>query len=479
MPRNSAGVYTLPSGNPVTPYTTISSSWGNTTMSDIATALTGSLARNGDGGMTGPFKADSGSVGAPGLSWASETTAGWYRAGAGDFRFAIGGSAVVTITSAGISAGSLPTNIAYKDAANTFTAAQVINAGAATEALMLLSNAGIQSALGLQQGGQQAVYLYQPGSSSDFAVWVNGGNRLQISSAGNVTISAPSSGTALTVAGVPGVATDFHAAGAAYSQWRNTSSTILTYGGSDSSSGFIGTGTAHPFYFYSNAVARGLISSAGNWTINAPGSGTSLTINVLSGGDARLTGSDLVQFYTISTGNVIAALKSIDSATAGWVGTESNHPFRIATNNSTRVTIGTTGGVQVGSPTGGDLGSGTINVSGDIAINGEYVAYRNLLSRNVTGSTSTEASDNGRLIYYGGSGGHTITLDTDLAAGGIVQVMVGSGGVTLAITGGGTLFWFGGAGSLGTGSRTLAIGAVATCFTPDGANWYIWGSGIS
>lgn len=43
MPRDVNGVYTLPSGNPVVPNTTVSSTWANITMQDIATALTASL----------------------------------------------------------------------------------------------------------------------------------------------------------------------------------------------------------------------------------------------------------------------------------------------------------------------------------------------------------------------------------------------------------------------------------------------------
>lgn len=46
MPRSS-GTYSLPAGNPVVTGTTISSSTHNTTMSDIATALTASLAKDG------------------------------------------------------------------------------------------------------------------------------------------------------------------------------------------------------------------------------------------------------------------------------------------------------------------------------------------------------------------------------------------------------------------------------------------------
>lgn len=47
MARNGSGTYTLPSGNPVVTGTTISSTWANNTLNDIATALTGSIASDG------------------------------------------------------------------------------------------------------------------------------------------------------------------------------------------------------------------------------------------------------------------------------------------------------------------------------------------------------------------------------------------------------------------------------------------------
>ena len=47
MSRNGAGTYTLPAGNPVTTGTTISSTWANNTLNDIASSLTTSLAYDG------------------------------------------------------------------------------------------------------------------------------------------------------------------------------------------------------------------------------------------------------------------------------------------------------------------------------------------------------------------------------------------------------------------------------------------------
>lgn len=53
MPRNGAGNYSLVSGNPVTTGTIISSTTHNNTLADIATALTESLAKDGQTAMTG------------------------------------------------------------------------------------------------------------------------------------------------------------------------------------------------------------------------------------------------------------------------------------------------------------------------------------------------------------------------------------------------------------------------------------------
>jgi hypothetical protein len=97
MPR-AGGVYTLPAGNPVVTLTVISSSWANTTMSDIATALTGSLPTDGSAPMTGPLRLSDGLIGAPGLTWGTETTSGWYRIGAGDFGFSITSTKVLELT---------------------------------------------------------------------------------------------------------------------------------------------------------------------------------------------------------------------------------------------------------------------------------------------------------------------------------------------------------------------------------------------
>jgi len=55
MSRNGSGTYNLPAGNPVVTGTTISSTWANNTLSDIANSLTQSIAADGQTTITGPL----------------------------------------------------------------------------------------------------------------------------------------------------------------------------------------------------------------------------------------------------------------------------------------------------------------------------------------------------------------------------------------------------------------------------------------
>jgi hypothetical protein len=87
--RNSTGTYSLPTGNPVVPGTTISTTWANNTLSDISTELTNSLDRSGRGAMLAPLQHSSGTVTSPSLTFSSEPGSGIYRAGTNDVRMSV------------------------------------------------------------------------------------------------------------------------------------------------------------------------------------------------------------------------------------------------------------------------------------------------------------------------------------------------------------------------------------------------------
>jgi len=145
MPRDSNGNYVLPSGNPVVSGEVISTSWANPTLSDVAAELTNSLDRSGRGGMLAPFKFLDGTAGAPGMSWTSEPTSGFYRAALSDMRATVAGVGRMrwtgtgcdvwdTAANAGAGAwfslsGASGLNIALLNAPNQFSATQELIGG--------------------------------------------------------------------------------------------------------------------------------------------------------------------------------------------------------------------------------------------------------------------------------------------------------------------------------------------------------------
>jgi hypothetical protein len=76
MPFNGSGTFTIV--NTFVPNTTILSAAVNQNFTDIATGLSDCLTRDGQAGMSAVFKAVSGSVSAPGISFNSDATAGLY-----------------------------------------------------------------------------------------------------------------------------------------------------------------------------------------------------------------------------------------------------------------------------------------------------------------------------------------------------------------------------------------------------------------
>ena len=56
MSRNGSGTYSLPAGNPVVTGTTISSTWANSTLTDIQNAITQSVSADGQTPITGALQ---------------------------------------------------------------------------------------------------------------------------------------------------------------------------------------------------------------------------------------------------------------------------------------------------------------------------------------------------------------------------------------------------------------------------------------
>lgn len=97
MPRDSGGTYTLPAGNPVVSGTTITSDWGNNTMSDVAAVLTDSLSRTGNGGMQAALKNINGTEANPSIVFNNDLQSGMFLNAVDDIMFSLGGSKVLRL----------------------------------------------------------------------------------------------------------------------------------------------------------------------------------------------------------------------------------------------------------------------------------------------------------------------------------------------------------------------------------------------
>lgn len=126
MARNGSGTYSLAAGNPVTVNTTIDASWANTTLTDLAAAMTGSVAADGQTPMSAPLKLDGGSASAPAITFNAEPSLGLFRPLTGILGFVTNGLERMRLVSGNLIIGST---------ADTTEALQVTGAAKITGAL--------------------------------------------------------------------------------------------------------------------------------------------------------------------------------------------------------------------------------------------------------------------------------------------------------------------------------------------------------
>lgn len=266
MPR-AGGIYTLPAGNPVVTLTVISSAWANTTLSDIATALTGSLPTDGTAVMTGPLSLSDGTVGVPSLTFASQTDLGIYKTGAAGIAVVAGGAQLATISSSGISAvGSgvdLVVSAVNSSALDTHLARLIVTANA-TSMSILAYNAATSAApvTGAPTGAQ---VLLRVAGNVPFEVSTNGIMRLSISGAG--------------VAAIPGGSLILGSTGAvgSLSVARTSDGAVIAR--------LEAIGSGWQIFSNSSATAQIAGSSNGQITIATPTVGVALTVNGFAGSD--------------------------------------------------------------------------------------------------------------------------------------------------------------------------------------------------
>jgi hypothetical protein len=259
--------------------------------------------------------------------------------------------------------------------------------------------------MGLGTAGSAAVHIY---ANSLVAVTV--------SSAGAVTIAAPSSGVALTVNGVAGATS---ASTTLYVVAPNTSGQswgpTFQAGTTSADFAFRVTNAAGTQYF--------IINGAGNATIAAPSSGSALTVtgaasSAFGSAPITTTSTNLGYILTATDGTNTQAFFAFDGAHGLQIGCLGSFQISMMTNSATRVIITSGGNVQIAAPASGTTlsvaGAGAGSVALNITAGTANIAAQvgsNQTTMSISGcSTSAPIGGNGVLALFSAINASTLLV---------------------------------------------------------------------
>jgi hypothetical protein len=173
MSRNGSGTYTLPAGNPVVTGTTISTTWANNTLNDLAAAMTDSVAADGQTPMTGDLDLNNNKIvnlGTPAVPTDAVTKAyadaliGGSGSGlftnitvTGTTTLATALTGVLKGTSGVVSVATAGTDYAGISTAQSFTAGQRGAVSALTDGATITPNFALANNFSLTIGGNQTL----------------------------------------------------------------------------------------------------------------------------------------------------------------------------------------------------------------------------------------------------------------------------------------------------------------------------------
>lgn len=202
------------------------------------------------------------------------------------------------------------------------------------------------------------------------------------------------------------------------------------YGGTAASENLLLEGTSHatPGYVYTSASSVGVGG--------APTAKFHVFGGAVAGAGIQIDGTSSPKLRVSETSTPVNLDVQADGS-SGYIGTTTNHPTVIRTNNTARITIAAAGGVAIGSATGGAQGASTVNAS-DYYNDGVLVAPTPARTwQSVTGSRAVDTIyqnttgydiEVGISLSYGA--GHIFRLEVENATPPTIVVGRSSGDTT-------------------------------------------------
>jgi hypothetical protein len=209
--------------------------------------------------------------------------------------------------------------------------------------------------------------------------------------------------------------------------------------------------------------------AAKSGTIGPPSSGNTWTANGAAGNYA---GSFV--------GNSGAGVSYGVAVTAGTNASDICANFLNQAGNVIYAQIRGDGSMIVGTPTGGQLGLGTLNIATTLALAGNPV-YAGIPQNAQSSNYTFVLADANKHIFHNSASAHTFTIPANASVAYPIGTAItvingqGSGVLTLAITTD-TLQWL---PSGGSGSRTIAAFGQGTLIKIASTIWYLTGVGIT
>jgi hypothetical protein len=246
--------------------------------------------------------------------------------------------------------------------------------------------------------------VLETGGVHNFRVFTNGSEKMRIDSSGNLLVGTTDS----ALVGRVKVASTIRVSDAA----SETNALLTTVSGSSAT---IETRYGTPLIFGANATERMRITSAGNVGIGTSSPTTSLTISK-SAASAYINATD---------GTVNNYFGVANSSSSGWVGTITNHPLVLATNNTVKATLDASGNLGLGvTPSAWASGYKAIelstrgaNLTGDANFNYVYLGANcyndGAWKYKVNGYASRFVQGDGTHVWYNapsGTAGNAITF---------------------------------------------------------------------